>query len=50
MPKHSGNFDIFLEPVKQPSVDYNLATGHAHCIDHLILDNDHLPVEPSRLA
>jgi hypothetical protein len=50
MPKHSGNLSIRPELVKQPSEDYNLATGQAHCIDVVVSDNDHLPIDPVKVT
>jgi hypothetical protein len=50
MPKHSGNLCIRPELVEQASKDYNLATRQAHCIDHVISDNDHLPIDPIEMA
>ena len=50
MPKHSGNLSVCPEFVQQPSEDYNLATGQAHCIDDVVSDNNHLPIEPVKVT
>lgn len=50
MPNNSGNLSIGPEVVKQSSEDYNLATRQAKCIDEVIFDNDHLPVNPVQVT
>jgi hypothetical protein len=46
VPKHCGDLGIGLETVEEAGVDYDLSSRSTECIDSVIFDDEHLPVNP----